>query len=134
MKRMLIAVFVAAAAATSFALVATETLIVTSTNTRGWSTADTRPGGTVGFVLDASAPAGTGALQLTTNALTTAKAQYMHASTTPLADVTDLSYSSKQNSAAFSGGAPSYRLPYLCVRMRDHRSRHSSSSPTRTAA
>ena len=63
------------------------------------------------FVEDLSAPGGgTGALQLTTNATITAKAQYMHPSTSALADVTDLSYSSKQNSAAFSGGAPSYQL------------------------
>ena len=92
MKRLLIAGFVAAAAAAPFAQAATETLVVTPVETRGWSTADTRPGGTVAFVLDNTAPRGTGALQLTTDATTAAKAQYMHSAETPLADLTDLSY------------------------------------------
>lgn len=87
-----------------------ETLVVTPVNTRGWTTADTRPGGTVSFVEDATAPAGSGALRLTTNATTTAKAQYLHETSTPLADVTDLSYYTKQNSAAFAGGDASYQL------------------------
>jgi hypothetical protein len=110
MKKILIAAFVTTVGATSLAQVATETLVVTPTNLRGWTTADTRPGGTVEFVLDSSAPAGSGALRLTTDATTAAKAQFMHAATTPLADVTDLSYFTKQNSAAFIGGDASYQL------------------------
>ena len=89
---------------------ASETLVVTAANTRGWSTEDTRPGGTVSFVEDATAPAGSGALGLTTDATTAAKAQYLHATSTPLADVTALSYYTKQNSASFPGGDASYQL------------------------
>lgn len=85
-------------------------VVVTPTNTQGWSTADTRPGGAVGFVSDSTAPSGVGALQLTTDLTTTAKAQYMHEATTALSAVTDLSYWTKQNSAVFPGGDPSYQL------------------------
>ncbi len=90
---------------------AATTIVVTPTNTQGWSTADTRPGGAVNFIADATAPAGIGALQLTTSTTTTAKAQYMHAANTPLSAVTDLSYYTKQNSALFPGADPSYQLP-----------------------
>jgi hypothetical protein len=110
MKRFVTAAFVAGVIATPFAQLATETLVVTTTNTRGWTTADTRTGGAVGYVLDGTAPGGTGALRLTTDATNAAKAQYMHETSTLLADVTDLGYHSKQNSAGFSGGAPSYQL------------------------
>lgn len=89
---------------------ADTTVVVTPTNTQGWSTADTRPGGAVNFVSDSTAPGGEGALQLTTDATTTAKAQYLHTTNTPLSGVTDLSYYSKQISASFAGGAPSYQL------------------------
>lgn len=86
--------------------------IVTPSNTQGWSTADTRPGGAVNFISDTTAPGSpsNGALQLTTDATTTAKAQYLHAANTPLADVNSLSYSTKQNSASFPGGDASYQL------------------------
>jgi hypothetical protein len=84
---------------------------VTPSHQLGWSTADTRPGGDVALVVDATAPAGDGALRLTTDATTTAKAQYMHDAQTPLSSVTSLSYSTKQNSALFAGGDPSYQLP-----------------------
>ena len=78
----MIATFVFGSAGTVGA--AGTTVVVTPTNTQGWSTADTRPGGAVNFVADATAPAGAGALQLTTDATTTSKAQYMHAANTPL--------------------------------------------------
>src|ERR687888_738005 len=52
-------------------------VVVTPTNPHGWSTADTRPGGQVNFVVDATAPRGVGALQLTTDATITAKAQFL---------------------------------------------------------
>ncbi len=90
------------------------TIVVTPTNQQGWSTADTRPGGTVSFVADPSAPAGNGALQLTTDATTAAKAQYMHAANTPIGDVTELSYWTRQISAPFAGADPSYQLP-VCL-------------------
>lgn len=101
------------APANLFAQDETETLIVTPINTRGWSTADTRPGGSVEFTVDTTSPAPGGALQLVTNATTAAKAQYMHATETALSEVVDLSYYTKQNSASFFNGAPSYQIPVL---------------------
>jgi hypothetical protein len=101
---------VAVLAAMTMTAFAATTVVVTPTNTQGWSTADTRPGGTVNFVADASAPGGSGALQLTTDATTAAKAQFLHAANTALADVNELSYYTKQNSALFAGGAPSYQV------------------------
>jgi hypothetical protein len=92
---------------------AAGTVVVTPTNTQGWSTADTRPGGAVNYVADATAPAGTAALQLTTDATTAAKAQYMHDTLTPLSEVTELSYYAKQNSASFAQGQASYQLAVM---------------------
>lgn len=91
---------------------AASQVIVTPTNTQGWSTADTRPGGSVNFISDSSAPGNPhyGALQLTTDATTTAKAQYLHDANTPIANVNELSYSTKQNSASFPAGDPSYQF------------------------
>ena len=98
----------------AIAAAAASTVVVTPVNQQGWTGvppgADTRPGGTVGFVLDNTAPGGDGALQLTTTNSGTAKAQYMHATSTPLADVTDLSYHTRQISASFAGGDPSYQV------------------------
>jgi hypothetical protein len=95
------------------AVAAFAATVVTPTNTQGWSTADTNSGGAVNFVADATAPSGAGALQLTTDATNEARAQYLHATSTPIADVTELSYSTKQNTASFSGAAASYQLPVL---------------------
>jgi hypothetical protein len=96
---------------------AATTVVVTPTIEHGWSAtaplADTRPGGAVNFINDATAPAGGGALQLTTNNLNSAKAQYMHAAGIPLSAVTELSYYTKQNSASYFGGDASYQLPIL---------------------
>ena len=89
---------------------AASTVVVTPTNTHGWTTEDTRPGGAVNFVADPSAPAGAGALQLTTDLTTTAKAQYMHATSTPLSSITELGYYTKQNAALIPEGDPSYQL------------------------
>lgn len=78
-----------------------------------WTTVDTTAGGQVNFVSDSSTPTGlgTGALQLVTDSTSTAKASDMNYSNpTNLSDVTDLSYWTKQNSASFAGGDPSYQL------------------------
>ncbi len=91
-----------------------DTIVVSPANQQGWSTADTRPGGAVNFVFDGTAPSGLGALQLTTDATTAAKAQYMHAASLPLADVTELSYYTRQISASFAEGEASYQLP-VCL-------------------
>ena len=94
---------------------AATTVVVTPANEQGWSDspplADTRPGGAVNFVADTTAPAGDAALQLTTNLTTSAKAQYMHEAGIDLSEVTELSFYTKQNSATFVEGAPSYQLP-----------------------
>jgi len=87
-------------------------VVVTPTNTQGWSTADTNTGGTVSFNNDTTAPGNphNGALELTTDATTTAKAQYMHATNTALSDVNELSYYTKQNEPAGTVADPSYQL------------------------
>jgi hypothetical protein len=110
-SRMLPIIFaLVATLAFSLTAAAATTVVVTPANQQGWSTADTRPGGSVTFVADATAPGGIGALRLTTDATTAAKAQYLHAANTPLSQVTDLSYYTKQNSASFVEGAPSYQV------------------------
>lgn len=87
---------------------------VTPTDLRGWScvppTADTRPGGQATFVADPSAPAGRGALELTTDLTATAKVQCAHLTATQLADVTRLSYWTKQNGPAGLVADPAYQL------------------------
>lgn len=103
--------FAALLAFSSLLPVAAEgsTVVVTPAHPQGWSTADTRPGGTVSFVVDSTAPGGVGALQLTTDATIAAKAQYLHAANTPLASVTELSYWTKQV-AGPPFADPSYQL------------------------
>jgi hypothetical protein len=112
----LVAGFCAVVAAFVFsgAASAQNYVVVTPTNTQGWTTADTTAGGTVQFVADPSAPRGGGALRLTTDATTTAKAQYLHPTSTPLADVTDLSYYTKQVAASFPQGDASFQL-VMCL-------------------
>jgi hypothetical protein len=107
-------VIIAAATFLFISALAAGNIVVTPTDTQGWSTADTRPGGATTYVVDNTAPSGIGALKLTTDGTTTAKAQYLHSANTPLASVTELSYWTKQNSASFSGGDPSYQLP-VCL-------------------
>jgi hypothetical protein len=70
------------------AAVAASTVVVTPAHPQGWSTADTRPGGTVSFVADSTAPAGSGALELRTDSTNAAKAQLMHVTNTAIADAT----------------------------------------------
>jgi hypothetical protein len=88
---------------------AASTVVVTPLHAQGWSTADTRPGGAVSFVADSTAPGGSAALELTTDSTNEAKAQFMHETSTPLADVTELTYQTKQNSGP-AVAAPSYQL------------------------
>lgn len=110
MKISRLAVLVAALAAiVATTAAAATTVVVNPGNTQGWSTADTRPGGAVSFVSDSTAPGGS-ALELTTDATNAAKAQYMHDTSTPLASVSELSYSTKQNAASSPVGDPSYQL------------------------
>jgi hypothetical protein len=63
----------------------------------------------VNFVTDTTSPAPTGALQLTTDATTAAKAQYLHAASVTLGGVTELSYYTKQVSGPLTAD-PSYQL------------------------
>ncbi|MGH2409069.1 MAG: hypothetical protein ACRDFX_01575 [Chloroflexota bacterium] len=87
-------------------------VVVTPNNTQGWTTQDTNAGGQVNYITDTSAdaPYPPGALQLLTDATTTAKAQYFHATSTALSDVNELSYYTKQVSATFPQADPSYQL------------------------
>src|SRR4051794_23831750 len=101
------------AATTMLAAAATAQIVVTPTNLQGWSTADTSAGGDVNFVVDNTAPAGVGALQLTTDATNTARAQFMHAANTPLSGITELSYYTRQISGP-PVADPSYQLP-VCL-------------------
>lgn len=90
---------------------AATTTVVTPSNTQGWSSADTRTGGTVSFVGDSSSPLPMGALKLVTDSTTTSKAQYMReAASIPLSQITTLGYATKQNAASFADGTASYQL------------------------
>lgn len=111
-NKLMVSVLVAGLMAlySAISVFAASTIIVTPSNTQGWSTADTRPGGSVSFVVDPTSPAPNGALQLITDATTTSKAQYLHAANTPLSAVTELSYYTKQVAAPFPGADPSYQL------------------------
>jgi len=93
---------------------AATTVVVTPANQQGWSTPDTRAGGTVAFVPDAFSPFPPGALELTTDATTTAKAQYLHSALTPLSSVTTLGYYTKQVSGPPLYADPSYQL-VMCL-------------------
>lgn len=93
------------------ALAASNTVTVTQQDQQGWSTADTRPGGAVNFIKDTTSPAPNGALQLTTDATTAAKAQYLHTANTPLSDVNSLSYYTKNAATLSNTTDASYQLP-----------------------
>ena len=93
------------------ALAASNTITVTQQNQQGWSTASTNLGGAVNFIKDTTSPAPNGALQLTTDATKTAKAQYLHAANTPLSDVNSLSYYTKNASMISNSTDASYQLP-----------------------
>jgi hypothetical protein len=97
----------------SSALAAT-TIVVTPANPQGWSTQDTRAGGTVTFVSDPTSPLPAGALQLTTDLTTTAKAQYLHDANTPLSSVTEAGFWTKQVSGTPAVADPSYQL-VMCL-------------------
>jgi hypothetical protein len=89
------------------------TVVVTPANQQGWSTSDTRPGGTVTFVSDPSSPLPSGALQLTTDLTTAAKAQYLHAASSPLSSVSEAGFYTKQVSGS-AVADPSYQL-VMCL-------------------
>lgn len=91
------------------ASVLAATTVVTSSNTQGWSTGDTRPGGAVAYVADASSPYGDAALQLTTDATNAAKAQYVKAASGSLSSVNELAYATKQVSGP-AVAAASYQV------------------------
>ena len=102
--------FGAAALAIVAAAVAVTTVVVTPANTQGWSTADTRPGGAVNYVADASAPGGS-ALQLTTDATTDGEGavppRRLHAA---LGGQRARATRRSRTRASFVNGAPSYQL------------------------
>jgi len=83
--------------------------IVTASNPQGFRTIATTGTGTVTFVTDANAPAGAGALQLTTPDAT-AKADFFRATSTLLIDVIELSYFTEQQSGSPEFADPAYQL------------------------
>ena len=94
---------------------AASKVYVTESNPQGWVTGETRANGDVNFVADADAPYGVGALQLITGDATGSplqdKAQYLKSTNTPLVELNDVSYWTKQVSASFEAGLPSFQLP-----------------------
>lgn len=105
----------AAAAAGATSAAAATQVIVTPADSQGWCwtlpCATTTTGGAVNFVADPTAPGSPnrGALEFTTDATTTAKAQAVHSTSTRLADVTELSYWTKQVSGPLVAD-PAYQL------------------------
>ncbi len=86
---------------------------ISNLTSQGWNTADTRTGGTVNLMADSTSPLGVGALQLTTDNTTAAKAQFLTNDFvgTSLSSISRLSYATKQNSAASSsGGDATYQI------------------------
>ncbi len=90
----------------------TQVIVTPPLNSQGWSTNDTAGGGVVSFNNDTTAPGipHNGALELTTTASTSDKAQYLHGTNTPLSSITELSYSTKQISPAGLVADPAYQL------------------------
>ncbi|MDQ2973541.1 MAG: hypothetical protein M3Q79_03610 [bacterium] len=109
-KRILLALGLVAPMLAAVPVRAATTILVTPSDTQGWSTADTRLGGAVNFVADTGSPLPDEALNLTSDATTTSKAQYLHGANTPITEVINLSYSAKQNTASFADGTASYQL------------------------
>lgn len=98
-----------------FAAHATTTVKVNSLTDDGWSVADTRTNGHVSLVESNGAPLGRGALSLKTDATpepSKDKAQFMMPASVALADVVQypMYYSTKQHSASFVAGLPSYQV------------------------
>mgnify|MGYP006172890571 CR=1 FL=1 len=90
---------------------AQDYVVVTPADPEGWSDDGSTMGGSVSFEHDEDAPRGIGALELTTNDDTAAKANYMLTfEPVDMDDVTDLSYYNKTISASFDQGAASYQL------------------------
>ena len=87
-------------------------VIVRQSSDQGWKQANIASGGTTSFVVDATAPYGQGALQLTTTSSTASKAQRTK-SISPnvkLSDISELSYYTKQVTASNAAHAPSLQL------------------------
>lgn len=93
-------------------LAAGSQVVVTPNNTQGWSATEQDSGATFNYVFDNTAPGNPslGALELATTSDTASHIQYMVNTNTRLSSVNELSYYTKQNSASFAGGDPSYQL------------------------
>jgi hypothetical protein len=113
-RRVLVALGLLGAAILVFSGLATAaTKVVVTQNSSSWHSVDTRPGGTVTFTEEYGAPSGlgSGALKLTTDATTGAKADYWteEVAGTQLDAVTTLSYWTYQDSGPVHAAA-SYQV------------------------
>lgn len=110
--RVLLSALTATALALSVVLpaLAATTIVVTPANTQGWFAGESNNNSTISYVSDPGAPGGTGALELTTAPVLSAKAQYLHAANTRLVDVTEMSYWTRQIAATFPFADPSYQV------------------------
>jgi hypothetical protein len=110
-KRKIAAVFSITGLALAIPLIAVATilaLVVTPSNTQGWQT-DIRGAAEINYIDDNTSPYAPGVLQIKTTSSNIDKAQYLKSTSTPLAQVTDLSYQTKQVSGP-STAAASYQL------------------------
>lgn len=115
----LVAVF-----ALSFAAAAATTVVVTPANQQGW-TAATGAGGVLSTVAEPTAPGGRAVLQMTTTASNDSYAEYDHEANVPLAQVTQLSFATRQVSGPsyadpayyiyvdLNGAAPGGEVPFV---------------------
>ena len=113
MKKLLaLGLGLAAAAALVVTAMAATTVVVTPSNLQGWTSADTRPGGSVAIIADTS-NGGNGALSLKTDPTTTAKAQYMHDANVPLASINELSYRRSRTALRSPRATPRISCPFV---------------------
>lgn len=95
-----------------------STVYVTPSNMQGWSDTaplvDTRVGGDAEILSDVDTSYGDGALKLTTTNTGPAMVQMMKGAGVQLDSIQTLKYSTKQVSASFVAGLPSFQLP-VCL-------------------
>ncbi len=87
-------------------------VVVRPNDMQGWAT-DVSAGATTSFVGDSSSPSGFGAFRIKTGPTDASRAELSKAVNVNLADVTELSFTTKQNSTSIPISAPSYAISVL---------------------